>query len=211
LSPSRIRLVSAAGVLALAACHRADPPAPAPAPAKAGPPSAAAPAAAPKPAPAPALDARKPVPLTAMMANHQKAEMRDHLRAVQEITVALGKDDFDGVAAAAARIGWSEQEAMMCRHMGAGAPGFADLGEHFHKTADGIAAAAKRHDRAAVTTALAATLDTCVGCHDAYRQEVVDGATFERMTAAAGMHMPMGGGSGSAGGMPADCPMMKGK
>ena len=116
-----------------------------------------------------------------MMATHQKAEMRDHLRVVQEIAVALGKDDFDGVATAAARIGWSEQEAMMCRHMGAGAPGFSDLGEHFHKTADGIAAAAKRHDRAAVTTALAATLDTCVGCHDAYRQEIVDGPTFERL------------------------------
>jgi Cytochrome C' len=198
-------LAPAACVLALAGCRKADPSAPVPT--RAPPPAAAAVA----PAPAPALDPRKPVPLTAMMATHQKAEMRDHLRVVQEIAVALGKDDFDGVATAAARIGWSEQEAMMCRHMGAGAPGFADLGEHFHKTADGIADAARRHDRAAVTTALAATLATCVGCHDAYRQEIVDGPTFEKLTAAAGMHLPMRAGSGSAAGMPADCPMMHGK
>ena len=58
-----------------------------------------------------------------MMANHQKQEMRDHLRVVQEITVALTKDDFDAIASSAARIGWSDQQAMMCKHMGAGAPG----------------------------------------------------------------------------------------
>lgn len=120
------------------------------------------------------LDSRKPVPLTAMMATHQKQEMRDHLRAVQEITAALAKDDFDAIAKSAARIGWSDQEAMMCEHMGAGAPGFAQVGEHFHKTADTIAEAAKRHDRNGVTMALATTLQTCVGCHDTYRQQIVD-------------------------------------
>ena len=159
-----------------------------------------APVAAMKPAAPPkSMDSRTPLPLTEMMATHQKQEMRDHLRVVQEITVALTKDDFDAIAKSAARIGWSEQQAMMCKHMGAGAPGFAEVGEHFHKTADTIAEAAKRHDRAGVTAALGATLQTCVGCHDTYRQEIVDGATFEKAAGSAG------------GGMDASCPMMHGK
>jgi hypothetical protein len=67
----------------------------------------------------------------------------------------------------------------MCKHMGAGAPGFAEVGEHFHKTADTIVAAAEHHDRSGVATALGATLQTCVGCHDTYRQEIVDGETSD--------------------------------
>lgn len=145
------------------------------------------------------MDARTPLPLTEMMATHQKQEMRDHLRVVQEITTALAKDDFDAIATSAARIGWSDREAMMCKHMGAGAPGFAAVGEHFHKTADTIVEAAKRHDRAGVAAALGATLQTCVGCHDTYRQEIVDGATFDKAAGSAG------------GGMDTSCPMMHGK
>jgi hypothetical protein len=118
-------------------------------------------------------DARAPVPLSPMMAAHQKEQMRDHLRAVQEITQGLARSDFAAIAAAAARIGWNDQQAMMCKHMGAGAPGFAELGERFHRTADTIAAAAKKKDRAATLSALGATLETCVGCHAAYRQEIV--------------------------------------
>jgi len=125
----------------------------------------------------PALDTRTPLPVTAMMANHQKQEMRDHLRVVQEISAALTTDDFEAIATSAARIGWSDQQAMMCKHMGAGAPGFAEVGEHFHRTADTIAEAARRHDRAGVTAAVGATLQTCVGCHDTYRQEIVDEPT----------------------------------
>jgi len=35
------------------------------------------------------IDKRTPVPLTPMMANHQKSNLRDHLVAVQEIGAAL--------------------------------------------------------------------------------------------------------------------------
>jgi hypothetical protein len=124
------------------------------------------------------LDKRTPLPLTEMMATHQKQEMRDHLRVVQEITTALAKDDFDAIATSAARIAWSDKEAMMCKHMGAGAPGFTAVGENFHHTADGIVEAAKHHDHNGVATALGATLQTCVGCHDTYRQDIVDEAAF---------------------------------
>lgn len=151
--------------------------------------------AAPRPSPPPApgsADNRAPVPLSPTMAVHQKRDMRDHLRAVQEITAALGKDDFDAIAASAARIGWSEQQAAKCKHMGAGAPGFAEMGERFHRTADRITAAARRRDRPGVVHALDDTLQTCVSCHESFRQDVVADAR-------------------AAAGMDDSCPMMQGK
>jgi hypothetical protein len=108
-----------------------------------------------------------------MMAQHQKRDMRDHLRVVQEVTAALGSDNFDEIIASTARIGWSEQQATKCRHMGAGAPGFAAMGEHFHKTADQISVAARRRDKPGVVHALNDTLQLCVSCHESYRQEIV--------------------------------------
>lgn len=128
------------------------------------------------------LDTRIAVPLVPMMANHQRQDMRDHLLAVQEIVVAAAADDFPGVERAAARIGFSEQMGQTCAHMGAGATGFTELALAFHHTADTITAAAREHDRAAVMQALGATLQTCTGCHAAYRQNVVDEATWSRLT-----------------------------
>ncbi|MFO0595788.1 MAG: cytochrome c [Myxococcaceae bacterium] len=139
------------------------------------------------------LDARTPVPLLPMMANHQKQNMRDHLVAVQEIIAALAVDDFAGVEKAAGRIGFSEQMGMMCNHMGAGAPGFSPQALEFHHTADTIAAAAKEKDKAKVLTALSATLQTCTGCHAQWKQQVVDQSTWTKVTntaAPTGMQHP---------------------
>jgi hypothetical protein len=77
--------------------------------------------------------------------------------------------------------------------MGAGAPGFAAMGESFHKTADQISVAARRRDRSGVVHALNDTLQMCVSCHEGYRQEIVSDAK-----------------AGSAG-MDDSCPMMQGK
>jgi cytochrome c556 len=127
-------------------------------------------------------DTRKPLPLPAMMAEHQKQNMREHLAAVQAIIAAIGRDDMDGVAKASARIGYSEAMGQMCEHMGAATPGFTTMALNFHHTADTIGEAARRGDRAGVLTALDRTLQTCVGCHATYRQEVVDSATWKRLT-----------------------------
>jgi cytochrome c556 len=118
-----------------------------------------------------------------MMAQHQKENMRAHLVAIQQIVAALGHDDFDAVMTATGRIGYSDTMAQMCTHMGAGAPGFTDLALNFHHTADTIGEAARRHDRGAVLAALGNTLQTCTGCHAAYRQQVVDEETWQRLTA----------------------------
>jgi hypothetical protein len=129
-------------------------------------------------------DTRKPLPLLPMMAAHQKQQMREHLVAVQDILLAANADDFAAVEKAAARIGYSPQMGQMCSHMGAAAPGFTDQALAFHHTADTIGEAAKRKDRPAVLAALGETLKTCNGCHATWRQEVVDEATWNRLTGA---------------------------
>jgi cytochrome c556 len=133
-------------------------------------------------------ETRQPLPLTAMMAEHQKQNMREHLAAIQAIVAAIGLDDMDAVAKAAARIGYSEAMGQMCEHMGAAAPGFTAMALDFHHTADTMGEAARRGDRAAVLSSLDRTLQACVGCHAAYRQEVVDEETWKRLTTATPSH-----------------------
>jgi hypothetical protein len=141
--------------------------------------------------PAPALhgaameaDARRPLPLLAMMADHQKQSMRDHLVAVQEIVAAIAMDDYAAVEKSAGRIGYSEQMGQMCTHMGAAAPGFTEQAMAFHHTADRIADAARARDRSRVLAELGATLKTCTECHSAWKQQVVDEATWRQLTSA---------------------------
>jgi cytochrome c556 len=133
-------------------------------------------------------DTRQPLPLPAMMAEHQKQNMRGHLAAIEAIVAAIGHDDMDAVAQAAGRIGYSQAMGQMCEHMGAAAPGFTAMALNFHHTADTIGDAARRGDRAGVLSALDRTLQTCVSCHATYRQEVVDEKTWERLTAATTSH-----------------------
>ena len=131
------------------------------------------------------LDARAPVPLLPMMANHQKQNMRDHLVVVREIASALAKRDFAAVGVASQRIGYSETMGRMCTHMGQGAPGFTEAALAFHRAADEIAVAARQHDSEGVLLALGQTLEHCTSCHASYKQRVVDEATWSALTQAA--------------------------
>jgi hypothetical protein len=88
------------------------------------------------------------------MAQHQRANMREHLAAVQEILAALSTNNFSAVERAALRIGYTEEMAQMCEHMGAGAAGFTEMAIHFHRTADTIGAAAKLRDADAALKAV---------------------------------------------------------
>lgn len=126
------------------------------------------------------LDTRIPLPLLAGMANMQKKEMRDHLLAVQEIVLGLAAGDFDAVERAAGRIGTSAFDEEACQRMGMNVEGFAEQSSRFHRTADGIARAARQKDRDAVLSTLGDTLQTCTGCHAAYKQVVVGDETFSR-------------------------------
>ena len=119
------------------------------------------------------LDRRRPLPLLPMMALHQKQNMREHLEAVKEIVDAASASDFESVATAAKRLGFSESMGHMCEHMGAGAPGFTEQALSFHHTADGITAAAVKRDSAGVLAALSRTLGACTSCHATYKQKIV--------------------------------------
>jgi cytochrome c556 len=158
-----------------------------PAPALAAPPVAASAAPAPPSAEAALdqLDTRMPVPLLPHMAQHQKENMREHLLAVQEIALAAARSDFAAVEQASGKLGLSAGMERMCNHMGRGAPGFTDQALAFHRSADEIAAAARKHSSPAVMKALGTTLQLCTGCHAAFRQKVVDEATWTRLTATA--------------------------
>ncbi len=131
------------------------------------------------------MDPRKPVPLQPMMAWHQKQNMMEHLVAIQRINAGLAEEKWDEVAAGAKLIGSSPQMKMMCQHMGAGAEGFTELALGFHEKADTIIEAAKKKDVKATLAATAATLESCTSCHAAYRQDVVDAATFKARTGSA--------------------------
>jgi len=119
------------------------------------------------------LDQRRAVPLLPMMAQHQKQNMREHLEAVQEVVAAASVSDFDRVASAAKRLGYSDAMGRMCEHMGAGAPGFTEQAIAFHHTADEIAAAAVRRDSAGVLSSLSKTLAACTACHASFKQRLV--------------------------------------
>lgn len=135
-----------------------------------------------------ALDPRTPVPLHPTMAWHQKQSMMEHLVAIQRITDGLAREDWEEVARASTLIETSAEMQQMCRHMGAGAEGFTELALDFHRRADAIGAAARAHDGPAVLRATSNTLQACTACHAAFRQEVVDVATWQLRSGSA--HAP---------------------
>jgi len=131
------------------------------------------------------LDTRIPLPLLPHMAQHQKENMREHLVAVQEVALAVVRSDFAAIEDASSKLGLSPGMERMCQHMGQGAAGFTAQALAFHRSADEIGSAARSHSTNAVMKALGATLQLCTGCHATFRQQVVDEATWTRLTAGA--------------------------
>jgi hypothetical protein len=78
--------------------------------------------------------------------------------------------------------------------LGAGAKGFTEQALAFHRTADSIAAAARKHNRPGLMTALGTTLQTCTACHETFRRRVDDQATWTHLTSMPGStgHHPGG-------------------
>ncbi|HXF07196.1 MAG: hypothetical protein ACOY5H_13560 [Pseudomonadota bacterium] len=136
------------------------------------------------------VDNRTPLPLSLLMANHQKQNMRAHLEAVQAIVAGLAAKDFPAIEAAAASMGYSREMEGQCQRIGAGAPGFAERAIAFHKTADEISAAAHRKDADGVLASLSLTLAQCTGCHATYKQEIFgkDGRGGDLMQRMGGHH-----------------------
>ena len=122
-----------------------------------------------------AADARQKIELPPMMQEHMLGNMRDHLRALQEIEAALAKEDFDTAAdIAERRLGLSSLEAHGAAHMAPYMPKpMQDIGTAMHRAASRLAQtaqeAAVKGEMAPVQQGLSAVLRQCVACHETYR------------------------------------------
>ncbi len=120
-------------------------------------------------------DARQLVDFPEPMRIHTIANMRDHLLALQEIDVALSKNDFDRAAKIAEqRLGMSSLELHGAAHIAPFMPeGMQDIGTRMHRAASRFAVEAQNasasNDVRPALAALGGVMQQCVACHATYR------------------------------------------
>ena len=120
-------------------------------------------------------DARQLVSFPEPMRLHTIANMRDHLLSLQEIDVALSKNDFDQAAKVAeVRLGMSSLELHGATHIAPYMPqGMQDIGTQMHRAASRFALEAQNasvsNDVRPALAALGAVMQQCVACHATYR------------------------------------------
>ena len=120
-------------------------------------------------------DARQLVTFPEPMRLHTITSMRDHLLALQEIDVALSKNDFDNAARIAEqRLGMSSLELHGAAHIAPFMPqGMQDIGTQMHRAASRFAVEAQNasvgNDVRPALAALGTVMQQCVACHAAYR------------------------------------------
>jgi hypothetical protein len=126
-------------------------------------------------APAQQGDGRQLVQFPEAMRLHTIANMRDHLLALQEIDIALSRNDFDKAASIAEqRLGMSSLEAHGAAHIAPYMPqGMQDIGTQMHRSASRFAVDAQNasvsNDIRPALAALGSVMQQCVACHASYR------------------------------------------
>lgn len=116
-------------------------------------------------------DKRILIEMPKMMQQHQLANMRDHLKAIDEILLYLGKDELDKAAEIAeARLGMSSLSKHGAHHMAKVMPKeMRAIGTSMHKSASRFALKAQEGDALPAYKALQEITSACVACHAAYR------------------------------------------
>jgi hypothetical protein len=120
-------------------------------------------------------DARQMVTFPEPMRLHTIANMRDHLLALQEIDMALSRNDFDQAAKVAeGRLGMSSLELHGASHIAPFMPqGMQDIGTQMHRAASRFAVEAQNasvsNDVRPALAALGDVMQQCVACHATYR------------------------------------------
>jgi len=120
-------------------------------------------------------DSRQPVSMPAMMQEHMRANMRDHLLAISEIQVALASNHYDAAAEIAEkRLGMTSLDAHGARHVAGFMPdGMRATGTAMHHAASRFAVtsqeAAVTGDLRRALGGLAEVTRQCVACHAGYR------------------------------------------
>jgi hypothetical protein len=120
-------------------------------------------------------DTRQLVKFPEPMRLHTITSMRDHLLALQEINIALSKNEYDKAASIAeTRLGMSSLELHGAAHIAPFMPqGMQDIGTQMHRAASRFAIDAQTasvgNDVRPALAALGAVMQQCVACHAAYR------------------------------------------
>lgn len=116
-------------------------------------------------------DKRKLVEMPKMMQQHQLANMRDHLKAIDEILMNMGKGELDKAAdIAEARLGMSSLSLHGASHMAKVIPKeMGAIGTSMHKAASRFALKAQEGDALPAYKALQEVTAACVACHAGYK------------------------------------------
>ncbi len=116
-------------------------------------------------------DKRELVKLPEMMQQHMLSNMRDHLKSINEILIAMSNDELDKAAEIAEyRLGMSSLNSHQASHMGKFMPeGMRVIGTSLHHAASRFALKAEEGELALSYKALTKVTTACVACHSAYR------------------------------------------
>lgn len=116
-------------------------------------------------------DSRMAVELPQMMQQHMLSNMRDHLAAINEILIYLGKGELEKAAEIAEyRLGMSSLESHGASHMARFMPeGMRQAGTAMHKAASRFALKAQEGEALAAYIALSDITSACVTCHAGYK------------------------------------------
>ncbi len=116
-------------------------------------------------------DSRQLVQLPPMMQQHMLSNMRDHLQAIDEILIAMGKDELDQAAEIAEqRLGMSSLQSHGAGHMAPFMPeAMRASGTSMHKAASRFALKAQEGEALAAYRLLAEITSSCVACHAGFR------------------------------------------
>ena len=116
-------------------------------------------------------DSREFVKLPEMMQSHMMANMRDHLKTINEILIHLSNKEMDKAASIAEkRIGMSSLGMHGADHMGKFMPkGMREAGTNMHKAASRFALIAEEGELLPAYKVLSEVTSTCVACHSSYK------------------------------------------
>jgi hypothetical protein len=116
-----------------------------------------------------AEDGRVSLGLSPAMKQHQLANMRSHVEAVQSIIGLMAESSFVKASNIAySKLGLTEEMKKMCNMFEN--QGFKSLGLAFHKSGDALGDALLTKDTTKSLKALHTTMEYCVQCHATFRQ-----------------------------------------
>jgi hypothetical protein len=114
-------------------------------------------------------DSRISLNLSPEIKQHQLANMRSHVEAVQSIVGFISIGDFEQAARVAhLKLGLTDEMKKMCGMFGNDK--FEKLGLAFHKSGDELGNALQTKDVSKSLQALHETIGYCVECHATFRQ-----------------------------------------